>query len=114
MKWVSYWMMGIAVVHCVLAVVLYGQAYEQFAVNGVFASASTDYDRLAIWFCVAGVLMFLIGYLFLSMPYIPRLVGLTLAIVGVVGGLLIPASGFWLLLPPAIGIVLTQRKSTVS
>jgi uncharacterized membrane protein HdeD (DUF308 family) len=85
----------------------------QFAANGVFASASNDFDRLAIWFLVAGVLMFLIGYLFLFMPHIPKLAGWILGAVAVIGGFLIPASGFWLLLPPTIGIVLAKQNTTV-
>jgi hypothetical protein len=109
MKWISYWMMIIAIIHTGLAIVLFGSAYMMFLRKGVWNTVSTDGDRLALWFLVAGAMMFLMGYLFSQMHSIPKLAGVLLGLIGLVGGLLLPPSGFWLLIPPAIGILLHRQ-----
>lgn len=113
MKWPAYWMMTLAVIHSSLAMVLYGQTYSRFFSDGFFGAVANDLDRLAVWFLVAGGLMFLIGNILLNTEVASRSVGVTLGLIAIAGGLLIPASGFWLILPPALGIALNQKSPRV-
>ncbi|MEO1554963.1 MAG: DUF6463 family protein [Pseudomonadota bacterium] len=108
MRWIPVWMITIAVIHSALAIVLYSSFYAQFAQRGVWGSVTSNDDRLALWFLAAGAMMFLIGYCFLYMSHVPKLAGVILAGIAVVGGVLLPASGFWLILPPALGILIAK------
>ena len=108
MKWVSYWVMALAVLHCILAIIVFHTEYRAFVGNGIIAAVADDKDRLALWFFVAGMLFFVIGYLLWFIRPVPRTVGVIFGLIALGGGILLPASGFWLLLPPAVGIILAK------
>jgi Family of unknown function (DUF6463) len=69
---------------------------------------------LAFWFLAAGLQLILLGaltdWIEARRPrmQLPRFFGWTLLAFAVGGIVLLPVSGFWLLLPPALGI-LTRR-----
>jgi len=67
--------------------------------------------RLALWFILAGLMMFLLGLSFQHMPTKPLSVGLLLLGIAVVGIPLLPRSGFWFLLPPAIAIIVEALRA---
>ena len=112
MKRIAYWMIGVSVLHTLASIALYGGAYAGFLENGIIAAVADDADRAALWFFASGALMFLIGLCFLHMQTIPKPIGIVLLLVGLVGGILLPKSGFWVLLPPAIGILVSKVQSS--
>jgi hypothetical protein len=75
--------------------------------DGLFnALARVPSRALAVWSVLAGVLLMLVGGLVERLEAVPeplpRWLGGTLLGMGVLGVALVPVSGFWLLLPPAV------------
>lgn len=114
MKWIGYWMIVIAALHLAAAFAVYGDSYLSMASDGFWATGSTDTTKLAFWFVIASPFMFLVGLLVLNMQSIPLSAGITLTVIAVAGAIVIPASGFWLVIPPALAmffIALNQRRA---
>ena len=105
MKWAGVWLIVVSIVHLLVAVALYGDHYQRFAEAGILFSATSDADKLALWFAAAAPMMFAIGRCILDLPKPHVSVGVALGFVAIAGALLSPVSGFWFLLPPAVGIV---------
>jgi hypothetical protein len=69
----------------------------------------------AVWFFLFGPALFLFGIAVsalerLSQP-LPKLLGWGLLLLAVLGIALMPASGFWLVLPPAVAILLRKQSA---
>lgn len=80
-------------------------------VNAVAPSLERAY---LVWFLVAGVGLILSGLLALGYDRpLPASVGWGLLGLSVVGVLLMPTSGFWLLIPQAVYILLVARHATL-
>lgn len=110
MKWIGYWMIVVAALHLAAAFAFYGDSYLSIASDGFWASGSTDATKLAFWFVIASPFMFLVGLLVLNMQSIPFSAGVTLTIIAVTGAIVIPASGFWLVIPPAMAMLFIDLK----
>jgi Family of unknown function (DUF6463) len=111
--WIGRWLMGVAILHSAIAIAVYHKTVVSVWQAGVFNTVVGDpVIGAVVWSLLFGCVAF-IGGLALSalesasIP-VPKTVGscsLALAIIGVV---LVPVSGFWLLLPVAF-TVLTRK-----
>ena len=99
-------LIGVAIVHAVFGAWFgRGSLYAMFG-DGVVASVGLQGERgLVFWFLLMSPLLLLIGQLclFLAERGIapPRWLGFEVLLLTVACALLMPVSGFWLLLPPA-------------
>lgn len=83
--------------------------------GGVVDSIGSDFARMAwFWFLITGFLLLMLGGLARQIERrgepLPASLGWQLGMLSIVGAALIPASGFWLLIPQAVWIVLRARK----
>ncbi len=92
--------------------------YADMLRDGLVNSMHSDFTRgFAFWFFLFGVLLVLYGY---TMQYYirkdqkpaPLHTGYALLAVSIFGCLVEPVSGFWLVLPQALIIVVANRKTT--
>jgi len=99
-------LIGVAVVHAVFGVWFGRLSLGAMFSDGLVASVDSRGERgLVFWFLLMSPLLLLIGQLcvFLAERGIapPRWLGFEVLLLTVACALLMPVSGFWLLLPPA-------------
>lgn len=108
--WVGRWLMGVSALHCLLGVFLFAAPLRELVAGGLWNTLGTrDPMRYAaFWFMFGGVVTALVGYLAdwierVLGSTLPRSLGWTLLAISVVGVILAPVSGFWLVFPAALG-----------
>ncbi len=111
-RWIGRWLMGVAALHTVFGLVVFAAPLRETAAAGFWNAlgAGDPMRNLAFWFLVAGALTALVGYLAdwierATGGALPRALGWALLAIALVGVILVPALGFWLVLPAAIGIL---------
>jgi hypothetical protein len=117
-SWKGLWLLGVAVVHTVFAVVVFQPQMREIVERGVFDSVGTDPMRGAVsWFVLFGGLFALLGWAVMLVerqaalaPVPLRALGAGLLALALLGIVLMPASGFWLVLPPALALCLQPRQ----
>ncbi len=109
------WVTGI--IHIVVGFIIGKDIYADMLRDGLIDSMQNDYTRgFAFWFFLFGVLLILYGY---TLQYnikreqkpSPIHVGYALLAVSIFGCLVEPVSGFWLVLPQALIIIVANKKA---
>ncbi len=103
-------LMATALIHNALGLALFWRPLRDMAGAGLFNSVAPHYDRAAVfWFLMFGVLLWLLGYVahwsLTQHGTVPAGLGWGLLALGVVGCVILPVSGFWLVLPQAYGLI---------
>ena len=107
-RWIGRWLVGVGVVHTVFGAVVFAQPLREIGRDGLWNAVDGYPGRqLAFWFTLAGPLFLLTGALTDWVEAredgaVPRFLGPSLLALGISGVILMPASGFWLFLPPAV------------
>lgn len=113
--WIGRWLIGVSIIHTLFAVVVFGEVLLSVVQRGVFNTVGTDpLVGAVIWFVLFGAVLFICGLavsaLERSSPSpLPKSLGWSMLALGALGVILMPASGFWLVFPPAIAVL--ARKS---
>ena len=113
-RWIGRLLMAAAVAHTVIALVRYQDVVFAIVSAGVFNTVVGDPVKGAVvWSLLFGGLAFIGGMavnaLERSTQPLPKSLGWSLIVLGVLGASLIPASGFWFLFPAAIGILRSTK-----
>jgi hypothetical protein len=116
--WKGLWLLGVAAVHTVFAVLVFQPQLQEIVQRGVFDSVGADPMLGAVtWFVLFGGLFALLGWSLLLVernagpePVSLRVLGAGLLALALLGIVLMPASGFWLVLPPAFALCLRPRQ----
>jgi Family of unknown function (DUF6463) len=108
--------MGTASIHTVVAVVQYHTVLASVLEKGVFNTVVGDpVIGAVVWSLLFGSVAFVGGlavfHLERSQQPLPKSLGWCLLVLAVVGAGLVPVSGFWLLFPAAITILVRARSS---
>lgn len=112
--WIGKWIVTVSIVHTIFAVVVFPEVIWQIFLDGVFDSIGVDPLRGAVaWFLLFGFVLFGLGLAIntieeMSNGDVPASIGFSLLFVILLGIVLMPISGFWLVLPPAL-IVIYKR-----
>ncbi|TQV89324.1 DUF6463 family protein [Aliikangiella coralliicola] len=114
--WKSTWIIGVAILHTIYAIVVFGEEYILLFENGLFNSVSSPRSALAVWFFLFGQLLFVVALLVQAIERSDskektKLTGINLLLMTIIGVTIMPASGFWLMLPPAIAMLLSKSES---
>jgi hypothetical protein len=109
--WIGPWLMGTALIHTVVASVQYWDVIGSIVDGGVFNTvAGHPVIGAVAWSllfgCVAMIGGFTVTALERAAVPLPKTLGGCLLVLGIVGAVLVPVSGFWLLFPAAITILL--------
>lgn len=113
-------LMVIAVLHEIVGLFFYREALIDILNAGFFNTVNPPYWQrdAAFWFLMFGAMLFLMGWIAQWMldntGTIPKFYSWGLLVVCVIGVMMMPASGFWLVIPVAIimlGLPEVGRKS---
>lgn len=113
--WIGIWLIGVAVVHTLFALVVFRGVLGSIFSDGFFSAVGNDPMRGAVvWFLLFGFAVFIAGQAIVTIErsggFIPHSLGWSLFALTALGISLMPDSGFWLVIPPAVGIL--RAKST--
>jgi hypothetical protein len=116
MRWIGRWLMGVGLLHTAVALLLFHGPLLGIARDGFWNAVDGYPGRpLAFWFVYSGFWMLLLGavvdWVELRLGATPRLLGWSLLGMGAAGCILMPVSGFWLALPPAVGILMRHSAA---
>lgn len=105
----------IGIIHNLFALVFALPYLKEIAQAGFFNAVDPFPYRMAVvWYLFFGFLFIILGQLALDLDYIPSSVAWSLLVLGLVGVILMPASGFWLILALTIYIILKNKSGAVS
>lgn len=114
---VGRWLIGVSAVHTVFAVAVFGEVLASIIKRGVFNTVGTDpMTGAVVWFVLFGVLLFVCGLAVAELEksssnQLPKAIGWSLLALAIVGVTLMPASGFWLVFPPAIAVLAKKANA---
>lgn len=103
--------MAVAVIHSGFAVLAFPDALGEMIARRVFDTVGEDPLTGAVaWFVLFGFLLFVTGMAIDDLEqrspcFVPRSLGVGLLALATTGIVLMPLSGFWLALPPAVAIL---------
>lgn len=103
------------VLHNIIGFVMGWSVLTEIVKSGFINSINDEMDRNAIfWFLFAGFMMMSLGKLMqdcLESDWrLPKWLGTTLLILSLIGCIMMPVSGFWLVVPQAILIINSRKK----
>jgi len=110
-RWIGRWVIAVSLIHTIFAFAVFGQVMLSIVERGVFNAVGTDPMTAAVvWFVLFGALLFVYGLTVdgiekSSSTPLPKSIGWGLLALGIAGVVLMPASGFWLVFPPAIAVL---------
>lgn len=116
-RWIGRWIIAVSALHTLFGVIAFAPVLQTLASCGVWNSVGADPMRgAAAWFLLAGGFMLVSGF---AIDACERsggdcplsVIGWSLLIVTAIAIVLMPVSGAWLLLPPAIAMI---RRRNVS
>lgn len=118
-QWVGRWLIGVSAIHTAFAVAVFGEVLASVAQRGVFNTVGADPTTgEVVWFVLFGAMLFVCGLAVAALEksssnQLPKSIGWSLFAMGIIGVTLMPTSGFWLIFPPAIA-VLVKKANTQS
>lgn len=114
--WIGRWLIAVSVIHTVFAIAVFGSDLASIIQRGVFDTVGNDPQANAVvWFVLFGVILFICGLAVSALERsssqpLPRSLGWSLLALVALGVILMPASGFWLVIPPAVAILLRRPR----
>ena len=109
--WIGHWLMFVAFGHTVVAGILFGPALMRVLERGVFNTVGRDpATQAAVWFLICGAVLALLALTITALERcqqqaVLRKLGAGMLALSVLGIVLMPTSGFWLVLPAAIALL---------
>ncbi|WP_125911839.1 DUF6463 family protein [Kiloniella majae] len=117
-RWVGRWIMGVAITHIAFTFILFRTQIAFIFMNGFFDMGITNYEiSNTVWFFFFGMPLFLVGLLIdrdekrNTLPPFQEVLLCTLVCMTALGIMLIPLSGFWLMVPAIFGFYLKNKSA---
>lgn len=116
--WIGRWLGAVALLHTLFALVVFTPIYQRLLQQGWFNSVGEDpLLNAAVWFLLFGAPLALLAVAVHAMEkngeiLAPKTLAWGLILFGLLGVSLMPASGLWLVFPPAL--VLLFKPQTAS
>jgi Family of unknown function (DUF6463) len=111
----GYWLIAISLIHGLSDILYYFEPWSDIFRNGVFNAIDPYLDRgTAFWMLMFSPLIFALGQLCCWAQehnvILPVFIGWNLLITSAVGAFMMPISGFWLLIPPSILMIISSQS----
>lgn len=109
--WKGRWLLAVALLHTAVAAILFAPQWRALWQRGVFNAVAGDVHMgNAIWFLLFGAVLALLAWEVTALersqpPAALRPMGWCLLALVAAGLVLMPVSGFWLVLPPALALL---------
>ena len=111
----AYLLIATGILHNLIGFVLGFEVLAGMVRDGLFNSTLVQFDRQAIfWFLFSGFAMMLWGVLIANLERVPNTFSWSLLILSVLGVIIMPASGFWLVIPQALYMLWQNQKRDAS
>lgn len=116
-NWIGKFLFGVGVLHTLVGIILLTPLVgEELLADGLFNSINGQPKREAfLWFLMSGFFMLIIGAMLNFMEQqncdLPNFLGWALLSVTIFAVFLSPISGGWLILVPAIALILKTKRS---
>lgn len=115
-RWIGRWLIVSAVLHTLYALVVFNAPLMEIVQAGLFDAINRDPVRSrAVWFVFFGFCAALAGIAADALENaridLPRPFGIGLLLIAILGVVLMPRSGLWLLFPPALAAILGAVNS---
>ena len=119
-KYSGIFLIATGIIHSCAVGAMFGKVLWAMLKDGLFNAVGEDFTRgCAFWGFLFGVMLILLGHV---MHYYiknerkppPVLWGYWLSGLGVIGCIIFPVSGFWLVIPQALIIIVANKKKTES
>lgn len=120
-RWKGPWLLAVAALHMGYAFVVFTEPLREIVRRGVLASVRNDpLLGAVVWFVLFGLLFALLAWVVLQLERhggaaaaaTQRPLGFGLLALALLGIVLMPPSGFWLVLPPALALCAAQPLPT--
>lgn len=116
-NWIGKAIAFIGVIHTTLGLVIFRKILQDLFSEGLFNTVNGQMDReFFYWFTMFGVVLIIFGALVnwieQTTGELPNWLGWTCFIFTVVLLIIMPISGAWLLLIPAIGAIIRRRRQS--
>jgi hypothetical protein len=115
--WIGRWLGAVAALHTLFALVVFAPIYQRLLQHGWFDSVGEDpLLNAGVWFVLFGAPLALLAQTIHTMEkngaiLAPKTLGWGLLLLTLFGISLMPASGFWLVFPPAFVLLLKQKQA---
>ena len=117
-NWVGKWLITVAILHMLLAFIFLGEPLRQILANGTLNSVTSAATGKAVWYLVYSLFILIVAVTIdtrrasnKTFPFFAAIIFL----IFIAGNIfLLPASGFWLALPPALYLVFVTRLKSNS
>ena len=109
--WIGHWLMAVAALHTLFALLVFQQPLLGIAQRGVFNSVGQDAMTAAsVWFLLFGAVLALLALAITPLErggdaQTLRRLGFGVLAMSTLGIVLMPASGFWLALPAGLALL---------
>ena len=106
--------MFVAAGHTLVASIFFGTTYRELAADGLYNAVKSAKTGMAVWFALFGLLLFILGMLVSALEKhalpVSLSIGVALLLLTVLGVVLMPASGFWLMFPAVFALFYARRS----
>ena len=114
--WIGKWLFAVGVIHLLFGIYFMHTTLAVLWSEGLLNTVNGQPPREAVfWFLCTGIMLLLVGVLVDQTERkglaIPLFVTWLFAALTVIGVVVMPISGIWLLIPPAAGMVFRRRKA---
>ena len=116
MAWIGKWLFAVGVIHLSFGLAFMHDTLALLWSEGLWNTVNGQPVREAVfWFLYTGIVLLIVGALVNQAEHqrlaIPRSVTWVFAVLTLIGVVVMPISGIWLMIPPAIGMVNRSRRS---
>ncbi len=110
-NWQGNWIIAVSACHTLFAIIMFSAEYSSLYDNDIINSLTTDRSAAAVWFFLFGQVLFITGLLIkhfesVNNCLVPLSVTFNLLLLTVMGITIMPESGFWLMFPPIISLMM--------
>ncbi len=115
--WTCWWMIALGIIHTVFGFVAYSAGWLAISRGGFWNAVDGELIREhAFWFTLFGPMTVLLGSVMLwieryAQRALPKFLGWSFLVLAGVAVVFMPFSGFWLLVPPGIGLVWPRGRN---
>ncbi len=108
----GYLLIGTGVIHNLVGLILGYSVLVTIGKAGIVNSVDGHFDRMAVfWFLFSGFGIMMCGDLLMRMKTTPPTFAWSLLTLSLLGVVMIPISGFWIVIPQAVYMLVAKRPT---